>query len=69
MICIVRLEELSPNTTAQPTGWIIATDTDDAQRQLYAGGEHELAGELDRMPPGIGYGKHMLTDNVWMLVS
>lgn len=69
MICIVRLEELSPNTKAQPTGWIIAVDTDDARRQADAVGERDIAETLYRMPPDIAAGKHMIADGVWMLVS
>jgi hypothetical protein len=69
MLCIVRIKELSPNTKAQPTGWIIAVDADDARRQAESVGERDIAQALYRMSPEISPGKHMLAENVWLLVS
>ena len=69
MICILRLEELSPNTQAQPTGWIIATDLDDARRQAQGNGEMDLAQKLYTMYETPPAGKHLIADGLWMLVG
>ncbi len=43
MICIIGMDKGTPNTNPQPTGWIIATDIDDARRQAESIGDTQLA--------------------------
>ncbi len=62
MICILKIEN------GEPTGWIIATDVDDARRQAYGAGEGELANLLYTVYD-VAPGKHELPTGHTMLVS
>jgi hypothetical protein len=51
MICILKYD--TP-LVANPSGWIIATDLDDARRRAKGAGEHDLASLLytrEFLPP------------------
>lgn len=62
MIAIVRI-----GANIGPTGWIIATDTDDARRQASAAGEHDLARVLYRMSPFNLPTRAEIMPGVWFL--
>ena len=69
MICIFSIQEGSQLPGAI-TGWIIATDADDARRQLDASGHGDLAGIMYRMHPDDPKpGNYLLRDGVVMLVT
>lgn len=77
MLCILRFDTpmdvpsaLSAHTAAiSITGWIVATDIDDARRQAQAAFDNDLASTLYRMPFPIARGKHIISPNHLMLVS
>lgn len=63
MLTIVTIE----NNT--PTGWIIATDADEARRQLEGRGQSELAAQMYRAPYPLRPGKFQISPNTWALVD
>lgn len=69
MICIVKVEKLSPNTDGVPTGWIIKDSMDEAIKEAEFIGDIEITQQLKRLSPDIGYGRYILTDNIYVLVS
>jgi hypothetical protein len=66
MICILAMNDDTRHHAI--TGWIIATDVDDARRQDDLAGDHELATLLYRGWP-MPRGKHVLPTGHVALVS
>jgi len=53
MICIVKVEKLSPNTDGVPTGWIIKDSMDEAIKEAEFIGDIEITQQLKRLSPDI----------------
>jgi hypothetical protein len=63
MLCIVSFVD------NKPTGWIIATDVDDARRQAQAAGRLDIAQAMYAAPPQIPRGSHLIAADTWVLVD
>lgn len=61
MLAIVRI------TGGIPTGWIVATDMDDARRQVYAAGDQELAQAMPTSPENTMPAKQEIAPGCWLL--
>lgn len=59
---IIDMYGNTPKVAPEISGWILATDIDDARRSAEAAGEHELARALYNYPyPGPAAGRHELS--------
>lgn len=69
-ICILKLDNESPNTELQPCGWLMADNRNDAVRQMQEAGEHDLAEKLRTMMVLIP-SKTLLDakKNIWLLTT
>ena len=70
MLCILKLDTSScGDRGGNITGWIIASDIDDACRQADGAGERDLAAALYRMGIAPPAGKHVLPTGHVLLVA